>query len=258
MNDKNKFKVYCHTNNVNGKRYVGVTSMSLEKRAGTDGSMYKSSPLFFAAINKYGWGKFSHAIIQDNLSCDQAAKLEAELIEQWRLTDRRFGYNLQVGGFPDDQELFKYQNGDRSKRISKTLKAQRSSPEYRDIMRNRMLEVWKRPGYADLRDKAFRAGKDWGRPHIRVKLVDTGEIFRSRADLANRIGVHKTNRKILSLKKEGDSCQVKTKSGIYTVEVVSKESELLEVPPSKVEDNQQLSLISTDRQYKESSETSSL
>ena len=47
-----KYIVYKHTNNINGKIYIGITSTSLEKRSGKDGANYRKNTLFYRAIEK--------------------------------------------------------------------------------------------------------------------------------------------------------------------------------------------------------------
>ena len=232
--------VYCHTNKINGKRYVGITSRGLNKRAGYRGSMYKSSPVFFSAINKYGWDNFHHTVLYRGLTIDQAAKLEKDIISDWDLTNPTKGYNAHLGGFPDTEELSKYTDKARVDKIKDTLSRQRSDPEYRKIMSDRMKQVWSRPGYSDFRKKALLDAGKWGRPHVCVKLVNTGEVFSSRAAFARSIGIQPANRRLLRLKQVGDYTEIVHSGLVYKLVVVeNKESELLETPPSKVEGNQQ-------------------
>ena len=67
----NNFIVYCHTNIINGKQYIGLTSMSLEDRCGTNGSRYRNCDAFWNAIQKYGWENFSHKILAYDLTEEQ-------------------------------------------------------------------------------------------------------------------------------------------------------------------------------------------
>lgn len=93
----NNYTVYCHTNRINGKRYVGITSTSVERRW-KNGLGYTMNPHFYNAIQKYGWEEFSHEILFTHLSKDEACKKEIELIDKWNLTDERYGYNNTLGG----------------------------------------------------------------------------------------------------------------------------------------------------------------
>lgn len=96
MTTKN-YVVYCHTNKINGKRYVGITSQHPERRW-NNGKGYKASSRFYSAIKHYGWENFSHDILFANLTQEEAIQKEKELISKWLLTDKNFGYNMTSGG----------------------------------------------------------------------------------------------------------------------------------------------------------------
>ena len=49
-----KFLVYSHTNKINNKVYIGITSQAPEKRWGKNGRNYAESIKFYNAIKKYG------------------------------------------------------------------------------------------------------------------------------------------------------------------------------------------------------------
>lgn len=98
MNEERKYCVYCHTNKVNGKKYVGITCQTPERRWGKNGSAYKKSTYFYNAIKKYGWDNFNHEILFEGLTKDKAETREIELIAEWCLTNKRLGYNLAEGG----------------------------------------------------------------------------------------------------------------------------------------------------------------
>lgn len=89
--------VYCHTNKINGKRYVGITKQKPEKRWG-NGHNYVKNPVFYNALKKYGWEEFSHEILYWGLSEKDAKDKEKHLISKWLLTDREHGYNMSPGG----------------------------------------------------------------------------------------------------------------------------------------------------------------
>lgn len=93
-----EWKVYVHVNNVNGKRYVGVTSKQNPEHRWSHGRGYKENSHFRDAIDKYGWDNFDHIILFDGLSEVQAKNKEIELIAKWKTNDRNFGYNMTAGG----------------------------------------------------------------------------------------------------------------------------------------------------------------
>lgn len=89
--------VYIHINKINGKKYVGQTCQTVEKRW-QSGHGYEKCPYFWNAIQKYGWGNFDHEIVASNLTKEEADNFEKLLINKLNLLDRECGYNLKEGG----------------------------------------------------------------------------------------------------------------------------------------------------------------
>ena len=96
MTDSKKFCVYRHTSPT-GKVYIGITGQNPLRRWNS-GRGYKGNPHFFAAILKYGWDNFTHEILFDELTKDEAENYEIQLIADHRSTDPEFGYNHCAGG----------------------------------------------------------------------------------------------------------------------------------------------------------------
>lgn len=90
------YSVYIHTF-PNGKKYIGVTSWKPELRWGANGCNYKN-PYMVNAIKKYGWDNITHKIIAENLTADQASQMEIKLIQKYNSADKRYGYNISLGG----------------------------------------------------------------------------------------------------------------------------------------------------------------
>lgn len=90
--------VYCYTNLVNGKKYVGVTGQgSISARAkGSD--KYVGSSHINAAIKKYGWDAFKKEIYYYGCTKEEAGEIEKDLIAYYDLTNPKNGYNIQKGG----------------------------------------------------------------------------------------------------------------------------------------------------------------
>ena len=74
MGDKN-YCVYSHTNKINGKVYIGLTSMKPEERW-ANGKHYHKGTHFRNAIDKYGWDSFEHKIIKSGLTKEEAGYWE--------------------------------------------------------------------------------------------------------------------------------------------------------------------------------------
>lgn len=93
------YTVYIHTNKINNKKYIGVTSNTIEKRAGRNGIRYKRCIAFYNAINKYGWNNFKHEIIKSNLTKEEAGICEKCLIRIYDTRNPKYGYNISEGGY---------------------------------------------------------------------------------------------------------------------------------------------------------------
>lgn len=89
--------VYKHTNLSNQKVYIGITHNIKERWRG-NGCAYMSNRHFWQAIQKYGWDGFSHEILFENLSHEEACELEVKLIAQYDAKNRLHGYNKSPGG----------------------------------------------------------------------------------------------------------------------------------------------------------------
>ena len=74
------YSVYMHTNKINDKKYIGITQTSIKERW-CNGRGYSKKQKFGKAIKKYGWDGFTHDILFEVLSKDEACKKEIELIE---------------------------------------------------------------------------------------------------------------------------------------------------------------------------------
>lgn len=92
------YKLYVHISPSN-KRYYGITCRDkAEQRWGSDGRRYDSQPYFWNAIQKYGWDNFTHEILFDNLTEDEACLIEQCYIALYDTMDRTKGYNCSIGG----------------------------------------------------------------------------------------------------------------------------------------------------------------
>jgi len=98
-----KYKVYKHTNKINGKVYIGITHYTNPNERWKNGLGYRPytknavSHLHYA-IEKYGWDNFEHEILYSGLSYEEACNKELELISEYKSTDRKYGYNKHPGG----------------------------------------------------------------------------------------------------------------------------------------------------------------
>ena len=94
-----KYLIYKHTNKINNKVYIGLTSYdNTEKRWGVNGEKYKTCTYFYHAILKYGWNNFNHEVLETNLSQEEACEKEKYYIDLYNSNHEEYGYNLTSGG----------------------------------------------------------------------------------------------------------------------------------------------------------------
>lgn len=130
--DEKQWKLYVHTNMINGKRYVGITSKKKVEHRWNHGEGYKESPRFYSAIKKYGWDSFSHDVIFDGLTEIQAKDAESYFIDLWKTNDLEYGYNLTTGGegtpgyHPSDETRQKLSEARKKENLSEETLKRRS------------------------------------------------------------------------------------------------------------------------------------
>lgn len=83
--------------------YIGLTHYIDPNKRWKNGLGYKpytkkSISHLYYAIEKYGWENFKSEILYSGLSYEEACLKEVELIEKYKTTDVRHGYNKHVGG----------------------------------------------------------------------------------------------------------------------------------------------------------------
>lgn len=96
--------VYCATNDINGKVYIGFTRNTLDSRRREHGSnAHKKKPngYFGKALSKYGMDSFSWEILYKSDNIHLLAKMERYFIRIYNSTDKEMGYNITSGGQGD-------------------------------------------------------------------------------------------------------------------------------------------------------------
>ena len=81
-----------------GRMYIGMTSKSVEWRAGKNGIRYLKHRVFGKAIREIGWENFKTEIVAENLTREAAERLEKSLISVNKTTDIMYGFNAVSGG----------------------------------------------------------------------------------------------------------------------------------------------------------------
>lgn len=152
--------IYCHTNRVSGKRYVGQTVDTMEGRWREHLSAAKAnrgSPALGAAIRKYGADVFDHRVLEIVSTQDEVDLAETRWIAQ--LSSRSpDGYNIASGGGGPG-----YHHEDTKRRISAAAseRLKQMAPEEREAYFQKNIHMWTAERKAEARalvqSTSFRA-----------------------------------------------------------------------------------------------------
>ena len=91
----NIFKVYCITNLINNKKYIGITSRNIKTRFQEHCS--HNQTLVYDAVQKYGKENFQIEILENNIPKEEIDKRERYFISKFNTLIPN-GYNLSTGG----------------------------------------------------------------------------------------------------------------------------------------------------------------
>ena len=96
---ENNYCVYMHTLKTDGRKYIGLTKNGSNPNARWhNGHGYSQQPYFYRAIKKYGWNAFSHKLLFENLTKEQASSKEKACIKLFNTQDPKLGFNVSGGG----------------------------------------------------------------------------------------------------------------------------------------------------------------
>ena len=208
--------IYCFTNNVNGKKYIGQSISKGNARYNNHKSSYKNpddceyeSPLH-RAFRKHGFKNFTYEVLaQDVENIDLLNQLEIQYIQQYNCQIPN-GYNIEPGGKncakPKTIEHRKKEIWAQAKlteeEVIELRKAyqRKESPtkiykeKYEDIMHyNSFLNIWSGRRYALIMPEVFEKGRHTKLNAETVKLIrkDREETNLSYGKLAEKYGISK-------------------------------------------------------------------
>lgn len=208
--------IYCFTNNINGKKYIGQSISKGNARYNNHKSSYKNpddceyeSPLH-RAFRKHGFENFTYEILaQDIESIDLLNQLEIQYIQQYNCQIPN-GYNIEPGG----KNCAKLKTIEHRKKeiwaqaklteeeVIELRKAyqRKESPtkiyreKYENIMHyNSFLNIWSGRRYALIMPEVFEKGRHTKLNAETVKLIrkDREETNLSYDKLAEKYGISK-------------------------------------------------------------------
>jgi group I intron endonuclease len=90
--------IYCLTNTVNGKVYIGQTRDYAKRINQYRLLRCKTQPYIYAAIQKHGWDRFKAEIVDTASDKTQLDFLEMIFISKFNAMNAASGYNLRAGG----------------------------------------------------------------------------------------------------------------------------------------------------------------
>ena len=166
-----KWLIYCHTHTKSGRRYIGLTSQTMEKRWKNHICAARSSKggrwHFPNAIRKYGPEEFDHMILQKCETLEQANRAEEFAIWFLCTRDPDFGFNLAKGGKhtphtenrnPWDDQIYREKvtlankithNSLKQKILaSRAVKKSNLRPEVQKNRREASFKRWRNPEYS--------------------------------------------------------------------------------------------------------------
>jgi group I intron endonuclease len=179
------FTVYCHTNKINGKKYIGITSKKPEHRW-NNGKGYSTQIVFARAIEKYGWENFDHTILETNIATlKEANKKERyyiSLYHTWLGDENCCGYNKTPGG---DSRLGKTYSEEGKLKLSLARKGKPRS------------ELWKlRIGFGNKGKKHsaenIRRSQESAPNKKPIQCIETGIIYKSISEASRQLKVSRT------------------------------------------------------------------
>lgn len=143
MNDKT-YTIYKHVA-PDGRLYIGITKNRLIKRW-QGGSGYKGNTYFTRAIKKYGWDNFSHVILAEGLTEQQAKELEIKLIAESKSNQREYGFNISSGGESKSGTVI---SDWQKQRISEASKGRTVSAQTREKLSRSTSKKWADPYFVE-------------------------------------------------------------------------------------------------------------
>ena len=188
--------IYCHTNKINNKKYIGQTCQSPEKRWKM-GRGYVNCPRFYSAIQHYGWENFKHEILETGLTAEEANSREQFYINLFQTQDINKGYNMTCGG----NTLTTYYKDNKHK-YEQSLKRKQyfiEHPEKRIEQKERLKEISVRTAQQrseKMKDNYNNKGGLYELNQKRkkkIRCVETCEIFDSMTEASKKYNISTGN-----------------------------------------------------------------
>lgn len=131
--------IYCYTNIVNGKKYVGQTYREKDRIRQHKKMSYRNAKQYFhKAIRKYGWENFNYSVLcRKNYLNESDLHFDLDLMEILSIfkldtTNHLIGYNIGFGGAGSNGNKGKKLSEETRKKISEAQKKVKHNKEWVD------------------------------------------------------------------------------------------------------------------------------
>jgi group I intron endonuclease len=189
--NKNKWSIYIHKCITNNKAYIGIAKGNPFNRWGANGKKYQenSQPVFYNAIQKYGWDGFEHIIWAVNLDHDEAKHMEKMLIALFKTNCRRYkkpayGYNETDGGDGSAGREVKQETRDK---IGNAHRGKVLSVEHKEKISNSLIG---KPGTMKGKHHSEETKEKMSRSHVGMVFTDEHRKNMSLANQKETAGFH--------------------------------------------------------------------
>lgn len=210
--EEHSYYIYCYTNKINNKKYIGQTKQSKENRSGVNGWKYQRCPRFWSAIQKYGWDNFSYTVLREGLTLKEANYWERYYISiyhTWVDDPLCNGYNLSKGGYNTEhsqETIEKLRKSHKKENLSKeTLKKMSDSakqrykehPELKEKLRQdnlgKKLSKQQRQKMSESQKKRFQKPEEKKKrselSKKKVRCIEQNIIYNSLQEAAKAVGL---------------------------------------------------------------------
>ena len=165
-----KYTIYCHIHIESGRRYIGLTKMSMMKRWNSHvynatSSCRKGWSHFANAIRKYGKDAFKHEVLEVCYSLEEANEAEKKWISHFDTRNPERGFNLAPGGIykpnqkrknPWNDPNYKWNDPLYRKRHGEKMKLIVNDPLVRQKIKKATLVIFRTDEYKSMLSARFR------------------------------------------------------------------------------------------------------
>lgn len=194
--------IYCLINRVDGKKYVGMTSQTLNNRW-RNGKGYRGCEAIEQAINKFGWENFDHEVLKTGLSFEEACEAEKNYIIS---IGSRYpqGYNIDGGGVKNRDFADRTKEKIRAYHIGKKASAEtrakqsaiRKGRQVSEETRKKLSEAKKGVRFSEIHKQHISEGKK--------KLLQENISLKEKTDKRLKSYAKNKQKPVLQYTKDGD------------------------------------------------------